>query len=93
MRILVPVDGSEHSREAIRAVGRFASPQEIVLLHVLAPSYDLMFPKVVPPYYEEIENRRHEEGERLLHHVSAFLPPGVHVTRRLEYGDQGRCDP
>jgi nucleotide-binding universal stress UspA family protein len=87
MRILAPVDGSEHSIEALIAVGRFALPQELVLLHVLAPSYDLMFPKVVPPYHEEIENRRHEEGERLLHRVSAFLPSGVHVARRLEYGD------
>lgn len=90
MRILLAVDGSEHSYEALRALAHFAPTDQVIVLHaldVLLPAYPMVMPEVVRDLREVVERQLREEGERLLDRVTAMPPlTAGNVSRRIENG-------
>lgn len=90
MRILLAVDGSDHSYEAVRALKHFARAEELTLLHVLdvpKPAYPSMVPEVARELYVEYEKVMKEEGERLLDRMRSLLPmDSGPVSTRLVVG-------
>lgn len=80
MKILLAVDGSDQSYEAVQALKYFARAGQLVLLHVLnvpRPAYPMMMPEVAKELYLELERSMREEGERLLDRTQSLLPPHV----------------
>ena len=90
MKILLAVDGSDNSFDAMRALTHLARAEELVLLHVLhvpKPSYPRMVPEVARELYVEFEKFMNEEGERLLERMRSLLPmDSGPVTARLVMG-------
>ena len=90
MRILLAVDGSDNSYEAVRALAHFARAEEVMLLHVLnvpKPAYPKMVPEVANETYAAVEQAMRVEGECLLDRVASLLPTNIgHVTIRMEIG-------
>jgi nucleotide-binding universal stress UspA family protein len=77
MKILLAVDGSDNSYEAVRALKHFARAEELILLHALdvpKPTYPRMVPEVARELYVEYEKVMKEEGERLLERMRSLLP-------------------
>lgn len=79
-RILVPIDFSEHSLNALQYAVRFAKQfkSEILLLHVIEPVVyptDFSFGQIAFPNVEdELHRRGEEELERLRNEVSVEVP-------------------
>jgi nucleotide-binding universal stress UspA family protein len=90
MRILLAIDGSEHSLDAARAVQHLAPAEELLVLHVAdVPSqfYPMMMPEVALELHQQAEQQLREDGERFLQTVISLLPPKVgRVSKRLELG-------
>ena len=90
MRILIGVDGSDNSFEALQALKHLARAEELMFLHVLdvpKPTYPRMVPKVAGELYVEFEKFMKEEGERLLERMRSLLPMNSGpVTTRLVVG-------
>ena len=90
MRILLAVDGSDHSYEAARALTFFSAADEVILLHTLdvpKPAYPQITPEVAGDIYATVERDMRAEGERLLATLASALPANTGpVTRRLEVG-------
>jgi len=90
MKLLLAVDGSDTAYEAARAVGHFAAPAPLVLLHVIdvpKPAYPMMMPEVAAEIYATVERSMREDGERLLNRIVSVLPfQAGAVTRRIEVG-------
>jgi nucleotide-binding universal stress UspA family protein len=77
MKILLALDGSDNSYEAVRALKHFARADELMLLHVLdvpKPTYPRMVPEVARELYVEFEKVMREDGERLLERIRSLLP-------------------
>src|SRR5678815_4428724 len=91
MKILLAVDGSDHSYEAVRALKYLRRADQLILLHVLnvaRPAYPMMMPEVADELYRMTEHSMREEGERLLDRVRSLLPPHTGLsTTRLELGE------
>lgn len=80
MKILLAVDGSDQSYDAVQALKYIARADRLVLLHVLnvpRPAYPMMMPEVANGLYLELERSMREEGERLLDRTQSLLPPHV----------------
>ncbi len=90
MRILIAVDGSDNSYEAVRALKYFMRAEELILLHTLdvpKPAYPMMVPEVANELYTALENSMREDGERLLDRITSLLPMNAGpVTRQLQLG-------
>jgi nucleotide-binding universal stress UspA family protein len=90
MRILLAVDGSDNSYEAVRALKYFARAEELILLHTLdvpKPAYPMMVPEIAHELYATLEKNMREDGERLLDRINSLLPMNAGpVTRRLQLG-------
>ena len=90
MRVLLAVDGSEHSDEAARSLRHLPSLAQVFVLHVLnIPSltYPVMAPGVPGEFYALMEDRIREDGERLLTRMMGMLPQTVGAaSRHLEIG-------
>ena len=90
MNILLAVDGSDNSYEALRALKYFRRADELTLLHVVdapRPAYPMMVPEVAQELYAQLERSMKEEGDRLLARVQSLLPPhSGPATKRLEMG-------
>lgn len=90
MNILLAVDGSDHSYEAVRALKYLARSEMLTLLHVLdvpKPAYPMMVPEVARDLYADLEQAMKEEGERLLERMRSLLPMNSGpVTLRLVVG-------
>jgi nucleotide-binding universal stress UspA family protein len=90
MRILIAVDGSDNSYEAVRALKYFVRAEELILLHTLdVPklAYPMMVPEVANELYTTLENSMREDGERLLDRITSLLPMNAGpVTRQLQLG-------
>jgi nucleotide-binding universal stress UspA family protein len=91
MKILLAVDGSDHSYEAVRALKYLRRADQLILLHVLnvaRPAYPMMMPEVADELYRMTEHSMREDGERLLDRVRSLLPPHTGPsTTRLELGE------
>lgn len=90
MKILLAIDGSDQSYEAVRALKYFARAKELHLLHVLdvpTPAYPMMVPEVAHELYTTIERTMREDGARLLDRIVSLLPMDCGpVTKHLEVG-------
>jgi nucleotide-binding universal stress UspA family protein len=90
MNILLAVDGSDNSYEAVRALKYFRRADTLTLLHVLdipRPAYPMMIPEVADELYRAVEKGMKEDGQRLLDRVASLLPANAGpVTKRLIVG-------
>ncbi len=90
MKILLAVDGSDNSYEAVRALKFLSRADQLVLLHAVnvpRPAYPMMMPEVADELYSSLERSLKEDGERLLDRVQSLLP--LHAgpaVKRLELG-------
>ncbi|OGW66174.1 MAG: hypothetical protein A3H49_09585 [Nitrospirae bacterium RIFCSPLOWO2_02_FULL_62_14] len=90
MNILLAVDGSDQSYEAMQALAHLPTADKLVVLHVLDvpnPAYPMLVPEVARDLYATVEREMREEGRRVLEQASAFLPPHTGpADKRLELG-------
>jgi len=90
MKLLLAVDGSDHSYEAVRALKYLARAQELHIVHVLdvpSPAYPMMMPEVAQELYEVVERNMRDDGTRLLDRIVSLLPLDVGpVTKHLVVG-------
>ncbi len=90
MKILLAVDGSDNSYEAIHALKYLARAEQLTLLHAIdvpRPAYPMMSQEVAEELYRSLEQSMREDGERLLDRVQALLP--MHAgssTKQLRIG-------
>lgn len=86
MRLLLAIDGSQQSNEAVQALSHFASPEELTLVHALDLP-DLDHPMITPDMRKqtlgEIEDRLRPEGEALLDQAVASLPQDFGTVNRI----------
>jgi nucleotide-binding universal stress UspA family protein len=90
MKLLLAVDGSDHSYEAVRALKYLSRAEALHIVHVLdvpTPAYPFMIPEVTREFYETTERTMREEGTRLLERIVSLLPMEVGpVTKHLVVG-------
>lgn len=90
MKILLAVDGSDYSYEAVRALKYLGRAEELHILHVLdvpTPAYPMMMPEVARELYETVERNMRDDGTRLLERTVSLLPMGTGpVTKHLMVG-------
>ena len=90
MRVLLAVDGSEHSNQAAEAIRALASVKSLTVLHVLdlpRLTYPMLGPEIAKDLAMTVEQAMRTEGEQLLKrtmsHLSYHASP---VDKRLEEG-------
>ena len=86
MNILVAIDGSDNSYEAVHALKYFARAEQVTLLHSLdvpRPAYPMILPEVAEELYKTLEQNMREDGERLLDRVQSLLPVHAGPTTQL----------
>jgi nucleotide-binding universal stress UspA family protein len=90
MKLLLAVDGSDHSYEAVRSLKYLGRADALHILHVLdvpTPAYPAMMPEVARELYETVERNMREDGTRLLERIMSLLPMGIGpVTKHLVVG-------
>ena len=90
MNILLAVDGSENSYEAVHALKYLARTEQLTLLHALnvpRPAYPMILPKVTEELYRTLEQNMREDAERLLNRVQSLLPMHAGTsTKHLQGG-------
>jgi nucleotide-binding universal stress UspA family protein len=90
MKIMLAIDGSDHSYEAVRSLKHLARAEELHIVHVLdvpTPAYPMMMPEVAQDLYETVERNMREEGTRLLDRILSLLPMDAGpVTKHLVVG-------
>lgn len=90
MKLLLAVDGSDYSYEAVRALKYLSRGDELHLVHALdvpTPAYPMMMPEVAQEIYETLERNMHEDGNRLLDRIVSLLPmDSGPVTKHLVVG-------
>ena len=90
MKLLLAVDGSDNSYEAVRALKYLARAEELHLVHVLdvpSPAYPMMIPEVAQELYETVERNMRDDGTRLLDRIVSLLPlDSGPVTKHLIVG-------
>jgi len=90
MKIILAVDGSDNSYEAVHIMNYLARAEQLTLLHALdvsRPAYPEMLPEVAEEIYKTLEQTMKEDGERLLKRVESLLP--LHAgptTKQLRIG-------
>ena len=90
MKIILAIDGSENSYEAVRAMKYLGRSEALTLLHVLdvpKPVYPTMIPEVARELYKDLGRAMREEGERLVERVRTLLPMDTGpITKQLVVG-------
>lgn len=90
MKLLLAIDGSDNSYEAVRSLKYLSRAEELHILHVLdvpTPAYPMMMPEVSQELYETVERNMREDGTRLLDRIVSLLPMGIGpVTKHLLVG-------
>ncbi len=90
MKLLLAVDGSDNSYEAVRTLKYLARAEELHLMHVLdvpSPAYPMMIPEVAQELYESVERNMRDDGTRLLDRIVSLLPfDAGPVTKHLVVG-------
>ena len=90
MKILLAVDGSDNSYQAVHALKYFSLAEQLTLLHALdvsKPAVPMMLPDVAEDLSKTREQSKREDGERLLDRVQSLLP--MHAgpsTKHLRIG-------
>jgi nucleotide-binding universal stress UspA family protein len=90
MKLLLAVDGSDNSYEAVRSLKYLARAEELHVVHVLdvpSPAYPMMMPEVAQELYETVERNMRDDGTRLLDRIVSLLPLDAGpVTKHLVSG-------
>jgi nucleotide-binding universal stress UspA family protein len=90
MKVLLTVDGSDHSYEAARSLKYLSRAEELHIVHVLdvpSPAYPMMMPEVAQELYETVERNMRDDGTRLLDRIVSLLPLDAGpVTKHLIVG-------
>lgn len=90
MKLLLAVDGSDNSYEAVRSLKYLARAEALHLLHVLdvpQPAYPFMMPEVAREMYQTVERNMRDDGTRLLDRIVSLLPLDAGpVTKHLVVG-------
>ncbi len=90
MKLLLAVDGSDNSHEAVRSFTYLSRAEALHILHVLdvpTPAYPMMMPEVTQELYATVERNMREDGARLLERTVSLLPMDISpVTTRLIAG-------
>jgi nucleotide-binding universal stress UspA family protein len=90
MKILLAIDGSDHSYDAVRSLKYLARAEELHVVHVLdvpLPAYPMMMPEVAQELYATVERNMREDGTRLLDRIVSLLPMDAGpVTKHLVVG-------
>ena len=77
MRLLVAIDGSNQSMDAVHALAHFTPPEELTLVHAL-PLPDLDHPMITPELRDkvvrEIEDKLRQQGQALIDKSLKELP-------------------
>ena len=89
MKVLLAVDGSDQSFDAVRAMGCLSPAEPLVVLHVIhlpQLSYPTLGPNLNKDLALTVEQAMKEEGERLLDRSVSLLPPhhGMTVRKLVE---------
>ncbi len=71
--IVVPVDGSEESKEALRYACESFSPDQVVLFHVIAPSTIYGHTPDSGVYTEQLLESQQERAERLFEELQPVI--------------------
>ena len=89
-KVLVPVDSSEHSRNAFRAAATEFDSSELVVLHVLEP-FDVFAVTEQAVWDEEYLEGREREAEQLLAEYESLADDlGVSIETELVRGSPAR---
>lgn len=90
MKLLLAVDGSDHSYEAVRSLKYLSRADELHVAHVVdvpTPAYPMMMPEVAQELYDTLERNMREDGTRLLDRIVSLLPmDSGPVTKHLVVG-------
>lgn len=90
MRILLAVDGSENSYEAVRSLAHLRNPEQVTILHAIdvpRPAYPTLVPEVTHELSRQVEAQMREEGRRLLDRIGTLLPADIDlVAKQVEVG-------
>jgi nucleotide-binding universal stress UspA family protein len=89
MKILIAVDDSEYSREAIQYILDLFNPKmtEIMIVHVLVPTFHSIPPQMSRFYEPEMERREKEMRAVLDSYAAKFRTAGFAVETALENGE------
>jgi nucleotide-binding universal stress UspA family protein len=91
MRIVLAVDGSDQSYNAVRALSQMTRTDALIMLHALnvpAPAYPMMVPEVARDLYTTQERAMRDEGERVLNTAMSLLPLNARpVSKFIEVGN------
>ena len=91
MDILVAVDGSEPSEEAVKYACDHFSDVTLTLLYVIDPMVDYSRHRAYPGYTQDDEfTNEREKGEAVLDSLLEDVPDDVSVDTALEAGDPAR---
>ena len=90
MKVLLAINGSDQSYEAVRSLQYVARAEELHIVHVLdipTRPYPTMHPEQVQDMYETVERTMREDGTRLLDRIVSLLPKDTGpVTKHLIAG-------
>ena len=93
MKLLLAVDGSDQSYEAVRSLKYLCRAETLHIVHVLdvpTPAYPMMMPEVSQELYATVERNMREDGTRLLERIVSLLPMSAGpVTKHLAVGSPG----
>ena len=89
MKLLLAIDDSQYSQEAVKQVAAYFSPQatEIMALHVLTPASYSMPPQMARGYAPEMEALGKEVSSMLEHATQKLRSAGFAVEARVETGE------
>ena len=91
MKILVPVDGSDHSRRAFTFAATEFDGQELVVLHVVDP-FDVDASTDEAVWDDDFIERRKTEAEQLLEEYEALGDEhGVSIETGIAFGTPSRA--
>lgn len=90
MRIVLAVDGSEGSYQAVHAISHLAPPKKLVVLYAMdVPrlAYPVTTPGIQKQYEKVARQAMKQEGERILNQVASMLPalPSA-IAKRVQAG-------
>lgn len=86
MRIVVAVDGSPQSTQAIQVLAQFGPLKEVTLVHAIAlPDLDhpMITPELRDSVLQEVETKLRAEGEQLLDQIIPTLPSNCQTIHRI----------
>ena len=77
MKIVLGLDGSTHSTDAVNCLAHFAPPEELTLIHALTlPDLDhpMITPELRDSVIKEIEGKLRQDGEAILQKARSVIP-------------------